>query len=191
MYREGTEKYEYHLKTYGGPAKFGYKDFIPQFTAEKFDPNEWAELFRRSGACYAGPVAEHHDGFAMWDTQYSEWNTLIAPPTHGSWLEEIDFNCFYSDFGEFIARVQTRAESDFEDDWKDVRLKMKKKRYTFAEWRALGFDQHSVFADPMFMDAQGGDYRLKPESPALKLGFMNFDARLTSLKSDYHNPWKD
>lgn len=80
MYRPGTEQYEYHLKTYGGPEKFGYKDFIPLFTAEKFDPDEWAEIFKRSGAQYAGPVAEHHDGFPMWDTVYGEWNAAKMGP---------------------------------------------------------------------------------------------------------------
>ena len=46
----------------------GYKDLIPMFKAEKFDAAEWADLFARSGAKFAGPVAEHHDGFAMWDS---------------------------------------------------------------------------------------------------------------------------
>jgi len=54
MYREGTPQYAYHVQTYGDPSRFGYKDFIPMFTAEKFDPDEWAELFQRSGARYAG-----------------------------------------------------------------------------------------------------------------------------------------
>ncbi len=80
MYRKGTEQYEYHLRTYGGPARFGYKDFIPDFTASRFDPDEWAELFQQSGARYAGPVAEHHDGFAMWDTRFSEWNAARMGP---------------------------------------------------------------------------------------------------------------
>jgi alpha-L-fucosidase len=80
MYREGNEQCEYHLKTYGGPAKFGYKDFIPQFTSEKFDSDEWAEVFKYSGAQYAGPVGEHHDGFCMWDTQYSEWSAAKMGP---------------------------------------------------------------------------------------------------------------
>src|SRR5678816_96122 len=70
MYREGTPQYKYHVKTYGPPSQFGYKDFIPMFTAEKFDPDEWAELFKKAGARFAGPVGEHHDGFCMWDTQY-------------------------------------------------------------------------------------------------------------------------
>lgn len=59
---------------------FGYKDLIPMFTAEKFDADEWAELFEKSGARFAGPVAEHHDGFAMWDTKYSEWNAATMGP---------------------------------------------------------------------------------------------------------------
>jgi alpha-L-fucosidase len=80
MYREGTEQYAYHTETYGHPSTFGYKDFIPQFTAEKFDPGEWADLFRRSGAQFAGPIAEHHDGFCMWDTEYSEWNAANMGP---------------------------------------------------------------------------------------------------------------
>jgi alpha-L-fucosidase len=80
MYRPGTPQYEYHLQTYGGPEKFGYKDFIPLFTAQRFDPDEWAEQFQRSGAQYAGPVAEHHDGFAMWDTLTGEWNAARMGP---------------------------------------------------------------------------------------------------------------
>lgn len=80
MYREGSPQYKHHLKTYGHPSKFGYKDFIPMFTAEKFDPDEWAELFKNAGAKFAGPVGEHHDGFAMWDTQYSEWNAARMGP---------------------------------------------------------------------------------------------------------------
>lgn len=50
------------------------------FTAEKFDPDEWAELFKNAGALFAGPVGEHHDGFCMWDTRYSEWNATRMGP---------------------------------------------------------------------------------------------------------------
>jgi hypothetical protein len=57
--------------TYGPLEKFGYKDFIPMFTGEKFNADEWADLFEKAGARFAGPVAEHHDGFSMWDTKYA------------------------------------------------------------------------------------------------------------------------
>jgi alpha-L-fucosidase len=67
-------------KTFGTLDKIGFKDLIPMFTADKFDADEWADLFKKSGACFAGPVAEHHDGFAMWDTKYSDWNAAKMGP---------------------------------------------------------------------------------------------------------------
>ena len=73
--------YEYVKKFYGEPGvEFGYKDFIPMFKAEKFDPDLWAELFKEAGADFAGPVAIHHDGFAMWDSDYDEYNAMDMGP---------------------------------------------------------------------------------------------------------------
>jgi len=72
--RPKSDERKHHEATYGPLEKFGYKDFIPMFTGSRFDPEEWAELFKHAGARFAGPVAEHHDGFSMWDTKYSEWN---------------------------------------------------------------------------------------------------------------------
>jgi len=80
MYREGTSQHAHHVKTYGPPTEFGYKDFIPLFTGDRFAPDEWAELFAQSGARFAGPVGEHHDGFTMWDTRLSEWNVVRLGP---------------------------------------------------------------------------------------------------------------
>jgi alpha-L-fucosidase len=80
MYREGNPQFDYHARSYGPASEFGYKDFIPLFTAEKFDPEEWASLFKAAGARFAGPVAEHHDGFSMWDSQVNEWNAARMGP---------------------------------------------------------------------------------------------------------------
>jgi len=80
MYREGEPHYAHHVKTYGHPSKFGYKDFIPAFNGAKFDADEWADLFKRAGAQFAGPVAEHHDGFALWDSAHTEWNAARMGP---------------------------------------------------------------------------------------------------------------
>ena len=65
MYQVGSAEYKHHIETYGPQTKFGYKDFIPMFKAEKFDPQAWVALFKKAGAKYVVPVAEHHDGFAM------------------------------------------------------------------------------------------------------------------------------
>jgi alpha-L-fucosidase len=64
---------DYHTKTYGPADVFGYKDFIPLFKAEKFNADEWAALFKASGAKFVVPCAEHHDGFAMWDSDITPW----------------------------------------------------------------------------------------------------------------------
>lgn len=73
MYEKGTREYEHHIATYGPQSEFGYKDFIPMFKAEKFDAKEWADLFKKAGAKYVVPVAEHHDGFQMYDSELSEY----------------------------------------------------------------------------------------------------------------------
>ena len=80
MYIEGTKEYEHHLTTYGPHKNFGYKDFIPLFKGEKFNADEWADLFVKSGARYIMPVAEHHDGFAMYDCSFSQWNSVRMGP---------------------------------------------------------------------------------------------------------------
>lgn len=80
MYREGSEVYKHHIATYGPQDKFGYKDFVPMFKAERFDPAAWAKLFKESGAKYVVPVAEHHDGFAMYDSGLSDWTAAKMGP---------------------------------------------------------------------------------------------------------------
>ena len=80
MYRKDTKEFKHHVETYGPQAKFGYKDFIPMFKAEKFSPVQWVELFKKSGARYIVPVAEHHDGFAMYNTALSKWNAMQMGP---------------------------------------------------------------------------------------------------------------
>lgn len=80
MYVKDSNEYRHHLETYGKHTEFGYKDFIPMFKAEKFDPKEWAELISASGAKYAVPVAEHHDGFQLYKSEISHWNAFEAGP---------------------------------------------------------------------------------------------------------------
>ena len=68
-----TSDVAWHTEHYGAPDKFGYKDFIPLFKVPKYDPIAWAQLFAAAGAKYVVPVAEHHDGFAMWDSNITPW----------------------------------------------------------------------------------------------------------------------
>ncbi len=80
MYQQGSKDFAHHIATYGPHSTFGYKDLIPLFTAPKFDPQGWAQLFRDAGARYVVPVAEHHDGFALYDSQLSDWTAVKMGP---------------------------------------------------------------------------------------------------------------
>jgi alpha-L-fucosidase len=76
----GGDVFDHHQKTFGPVSEFNYHDFIPMFTAEHFDAKEWADLFKKSGARFAGPVAQHHDGFAMWGSKVNPWNAKDMGP---------------------------------------------------------------------------------------------------------------
>ncbi|MCA9235204.1 MAG: alpha-L-fucosidase [Planctomycetales bacterium] len=80
--------YDHHVKTYGDPAEHPYEEFVPQFTAEHFDADEWVDLFQKAGAKFVGPVAEHHDGFSMWASEVTPWNAAQRGP-HRDILGEI------------------------------------------------------------------------------------------------------
>ena len=73
-------EHQHHIQTYGDPIDFEYHDFFPLFTANSFDAEEWADLFFLAGAKFAGPVAEHHDGYAMWDSKLTPWNAKSTGP---------------------------------------------------------------------------------------------------------------
>ncbi len=74
MYIQGSDEFKHHIETYGNHTHFGYKDFIPLFKAENFDADAWAQLFKDAGAKYVVPVAEHHDGFQMYQSELSSFN---------------------------------------------------------------------------------------------------------------------
>jgi alpha-L-fucosidase len=80
MYSSGHRVFAHHVEKYGSQDKFGYKDFIPMFRAEKFDAEEWMRLFEASGARYVVPVAEHHDGFSMYASDRNPWNSVKMGP---------------------------------------------------------------------------------------------------------------
>lgn len=80
MYIQGSPEFEHHKTVYGNQKVFGYKDFIPMFRAEKFNAKEWVSLFQKAGAKYMVPVAEHHDGFQMYQSDISHWNAYEMGP---------------------------------------------------------------------------------------------------------------
>jgi len=92
MYIKGSPEYEHHIAEFGKHTEFGYKDFIPLFKAESFDPSKWARLFKDAGAQYVIPVAEHHDGFSMYESDINHWNAMNMGPNRNV-LKEIHDEC--------------------------------------------------------------------------------------------------
>lgn len=80
MYDTNDPTFAHHRAVWGPQDQFGYKDFIPMFKAEKFNADEWVDLFVRSGAKFIGPVAEHHDGFSMWNSKLTEYDVWDMGP---------------------------------------------------------------------------------------------------------------
>ena len=94
---------------------------------------------------------------------------MLYPSDKGQWVTQADYNMPYNDSEPIVA---------IED-------------YSFDEWQEHGLDRHSVIANPLSIDPANGNYRVKPDSPALKLGFENFDMDNTGLLPDFPCKWKD
>jgi alpha-L-fucosidase len=80
MYMEGSPQYNYHVETYGHPSKFGFKDTIPAWKAEKFEPEALMELYKNAGAKYFFSMAVHHDNFDLWNSKHQHWNAVKMGP---------------------------------------------------------------------------------------------------------------
>src|SRR6516165_3897081 len=69
MYEEGSGDYKDHLSRYGHPSEHGYKDIIPLWKAEKWDPSKLMALYKKTGAKYFVSMGSHHDNFFLWNSK--------------------------------------------------------------------------------------------------------------------------
>lgn len=120
--------HEHHVNTYGTPTEHPYTAFVPEFTAHEFDAMRWADLFKKAGARYAGPVAEHHDGYALWASEVTPWNASDTGP-HRDLVGELERairdrglrfvttfhharNSLHRDDGEWTGHFSTAKQND-------------------------------------------------------------------------------
>ncbi len=80
MYMEGSGKYNYHQEHYGHQSEFGYKDILPLFRAEKWNPDALVKFYKECGAEYFFALGNHHDNYDLWDSRYQEWNSMNIGP---------------------------------------------------------------------------------------------------------------
>ena len=88
MYEPGNKHYKYHLAHYGHPSEFGYKDIIPLWKAEKWDPDRLMQLYQKAGAKYFVSMGTHHDNFFLWNSKLHNWNSVNMGPKRdvvGDW----------------------------------------------------------------------------------------------------------
>jgi alpha-L-fucosidase len=160
MYIQGHRQYEHHLKTYGHPSKFGYKDVIPTWKAENFDPDYLLGLYRKAGAKFFVSMGVHHDNFDLWNSKHQpRWNAVATGPKKN------------------IAQLFKNAALK-----QGLRFGVSQHLHASYEWMATGFgsDKTGPLAgvpydgnDPQFSDlyhekhepaAQAGDVSKVPES---------------------------
>ena len=112
-------------KTFGAaPPEFGYKDWVNLYTAENWDPQAWAKLFKAAGATYVIPTGEHHDGFVNWDSDLTEWCAtkkgpkrdligdlaLLGMPVQGHIKAKLSGHAANVKFTRLLAKAKTIAE---------------------------------------------------------------------------------
>ncbi len=88
LYDSNDSAYKYHVAHYGHPSKFGFKDIIPLWKAERWDPDRLMELYKKAGAKYFCMIAEHHDNFDCWNSKHQKWNSVNMGPKRdiaGEW----------------------------------------------------------------------------------------------------------
>ncbi len=128
---------------------------------------------------------ENHDIFrrnlVIADTARENVFHFIGVPEQGKWIEMLDSNIYFSSTGEFLTRVDggggnSGAGSKYMD---------------LDEWRNLGFDKHSIVADPLFRDPEKGNFKLDPNSPSFDVGFREFPLDQFGLTQEFENIWME
>jgi alpha-L-fucosidase len=92
MYQFNGAIYKFHVQKYGHPSKFGFKDVVNEWKAERWDPEHLISLYKRAGAKYFAAMANHHDNFDMFDSKYQPWNSVSYGPKRdivGDWAKAV------------------------------------------------------------------------------------------------------
>ena len=102
-----------------------------------------------------------------------------VPGTERKWVHVLDSNLYSSSTGKFKARVDAGGRD----------AGVESKNFDIEEWKDLGFDLHSIIADPLFIDPEAGNFKLQKESPAFNIGFMEFPLDQFGLTGKFSNIW--
>jgi alpha-L-fucosidase len=161
MYIQGTRQYEFHVKQYGHPSKFGYKDVCPLWKAERWDPEALVKLYKRAGAEYLVALATHHDNFDCWNSKYQPWNCVNVGPKRdivGTWEKVARFHGLR--FGVSYHGTPHRVWDEF--------LPVRYKSDTTGPLAGIPYDGLQTIADGKGKWWEGMDPRMINGKPHLK-----------------------
>lgn len=138
MYQEGSSDYNDHLSRYGHPNKYGYKDIIPFWKAERWDPEKLMALYKKTGAKYFVSMGSHHDNFFLWNSKVHRWNAVNMGPHKdvvGTWQKAAKNEGLYFGVSEHLAASYTWFQSAHGAD-------------TAGEYKGIPYDGN----DPRYQD---------------------------------------
>lgn len=119
MYQEGSDHYKFHLEHYGHPSKFGYKDIIPLWKAERWNPEQLMKLYKKVGAKYFVSMGTHHDNFFLWNSKIHRWNAVNMGPKKdvvGMWQKAAKKEGLRFGVSEHLGASYTWFQSSHEAD---------------------------------------------------------------------------
>ena len=192
MYIKGSPENQHHTKVYGDPSEWPYENFItgasdkegnfvqfaPKLKSEggNFDPGEWAQLFADAGAKFAGPVAEHHDGFSLWASEVNPWNAKDLGPRLDlvelltSAIRKKNMKVFLSMHHAFNITGYYYAVPETDDP----KLQMLYGQQGKEENEALWLNKHKEIIDNYQPDILYQDFNLHLISQPVLLSFLSY-----------------
>jgi alpha-L-fucosidase len=153
MYDEGSKQYNFHVKKYGHPSRFGFKDVINDWKAENWNPVQLMELYKHAGAQYFVGMASHHDNFDNYNSKYQPWNSVNMGPKKdiiGGWAKAAREQGLHFGVSVHSAHAwlfyETAQRSDKKGDLMGVPYdgKLQKKDGKGTWWE--GFDPQDLYA---------------------------------------------
>jgi alpha-L-fucosidase len=118
-YRKPNRYYTYHVENYGHPSEFGYKDIIPLWKAERWNPDELMKLYKRVGAKYFVSMGTHHDNFFLWNSKLHKWNSVNMGPKKdvvGLWQQAAKNEGLYFGVSEHLGASYTWFQASHRSD---------------------------------------------------------------------------
>jgi alpha-L-fucosidase len=119
IYEQGSGHYNYHVAHYGHPSTFGYKDIIPLWKAERWDPARLMKLYKKAGAKYFVSMGSHHDNFFLWNSKLHRWNAVQMGPHKdvvGTWQKAATANGLKFGVSEHLGASFTWFQSSHGSD---------------------------------------------------------------------------